>query len=164
MNAVGNNRPGLLSELFPRADMADEEARLTRQIGQRVHLINVSGSLLNQSMQMFGRKVGLAFHYLSTGTIVPKTGGIWVRWFSSYEKIIGNFPEKLVRDFGEPRFLAQGKKRVDDQFSYLMHPINQAEGGMYAIFFTFSFSLFTFVFRDASQFDIPEAVIHPPFG
>jgi hypothetical protein len=64
VKAVENNRPGLLVELAPRVDLHGEEMRLARKIGQEVHLINVSGPLLNVSMQMFGRKVGLAFHYL----------------------------------------------------------------------------------------------------
>jgi hypothetical protein len=86
-----------------------------------------------------------------------------VRWFSSYNKFTGRFPSQIISDFGEPKTLAQGRNRVDEQFSYLTHPINAKEGGMYAVFFTMSFALFAFVFEDASQFEIPDALIHLPF-
>jgi hypothetical protein len=87
----------------------------------------------------------------------------YLRTPKTLEKFTGRFPDRLVSQFGEPRTLEQGKKRVDDQFSYLLHPINSKVGGMYAVFFTFSFALFAFVFEDKENFDPLDAAVLSPF-
>src|SRR5690606_18406037 len=80
--------------------------------------LNVSGPMLNQSMQIFGTKLCLALHYEHAKKIVPSSGNVAIRWFSNYEKLTNQLPENIPDIFNGIGTLKQGQWDVIEQFEY----------------------------------------------
>ncbi len=163
MRAVHTNIPGLLEEM--RASPEQEACFATARIGMpgARGVLNCSGPLLNRSVQIFGAKLGFAFHYAHTGRIIPPEGGVAVRWYSNYDAVTGGIPPELFQILGEDRTLEQGKWSVGDQFNYTT--AIPEDGNMAAYFSTFrrSFAVLSWISEDVAGFDgIENMQIHRP--
>ena len=144
--AVDSNRHGLLQELVPNWQQQYDFDNLNhpaKPLGGGP--INANGPLLNQSMQIVGAKLCKALHYQHTNKIVPKTGVIYVRWYSNYDRITGSIPDTLINQLPEPRTLAQGKWNVSDQFEYSFNVSEDGKLGIYFATFQQSFAICGFV-------------------
>jgi hypothetical protein len=135
MQGILNNYPGLLEEIIPTFRME----KLARQKGgPEVGALKCDGPILHKAMTGFAAKIGFALHFEYTGRPVPADGAAGVRWFSNVQALDGDLPEDLIKLFGAPRTLRQGKKHVEDQFGY--SSVGTESGSMTAHFATFRFS------------------------
>ena len=129
--AIAKNNPELLEELVPSWQQQYDYVNLNLP-GKPLY---ANGPLLNKSIQIFGRKLCQALHYAHTNKIVPTTGGIYVRWYSNYNRMTGNMPDWWINRFPSPKTLEQGKRNVCDQFQYsLMITEDKTQGGYFATF------------------------------
>jgi hypothetical protein len=92
--------------------------------------LNARGPLLNGAMERVGLRLGLALHCDQTGLIVPRAGGVLVRWYTNCQERIGRFPEDLLRPLGPLQTLRQGKRTAEGQFEF--SSLSMADGGMSA--------------------------------
>ena len=136
MKNVNRFNPGLLEEMRPSRDKLEGFLRKFGKMPPNIGgPLNASGPLLNAAMNKFAAKLGLALHYHTTGSILPVTGALGVRWFSNFEAWQGKLPEELVGMFPNPKTLKQGQKHVSDQFLY--DSIHAPEAGMSGHYATF---------------------------
>lgn len=153
MRAVNTNIPGLLEEMWPSPEQEARAAVTRPSLPGTAGALNCTGPLLNQSVQIFGAKLGFALHYSTTGRIIPQAGGVAVIWYSNYDAVTERIPAELLQILGDPQTLRQGRWNAGDQFSYCDAA---AEGGKMVIYFsTFrkSFAVASLVNEDMSGFD-----------
>ena len=153
LKGISNNIPGLLEEM-KMGRGAEKLARRKLPEELDVGLVKV-GQLAQKYMQVFSLKLGLALHHEVTGNILPKTGGISVRWFTNYEKFTGDFPEELTGFFGSSRTLVAGKNHVSDQFEYAWRIADNREFGIYFASFRMAFAVFAVVVTDPLMIQSP---------
>jgi hypothetical protein len=110
--------------------------------------INVGGALVGKSIDLFAVKLCLAFHYYHLGTIVPKGGGIVVRFFTNYEGWDGAVPEELQALFTSTYTLKQGNWNVDEQFGYSWAVSDDLQMSAYMAAFRQSFVISGFIPRN----------------
>ena len=153
MSQVDKNRHGLLDELMPSwRQQYDFENFRHLDIPQGWGVLNAGGPMLNQSVQIFGAKLCKALHYEHTNKIVPKSGEIYVRWFSNYDRMTGNIPDSLISQLPEPRSLEQGKWNVRDQFEYSFFVHENERRGFYFAAFQRAFAIGGFVSCERNYF------------
>ena len=110
ITAVDKNRHGLLQEMIPSWQQEYDVFTLNHpEIQQGWGALNAGGPMLNQSLQIFGAKLCQALHYEHTNKIVPKSGVIYVLWFSNYDRMTGNIPVTLINLLPDSRTLEQGR-------------------------------------------------------
>ena len=144
--SVDKNRHGLLQEMFPSWQQQYDFDKLNHpDKPQGWGVLNASSPMLNQSLQIFGAKLCLALHYEHTNMIVPKSGVIYVRWYSNYDRMTGKIPDSLISQLPEPRTLKQGKWNVRDQFEYSFVISEDEKLGIYFATFQKSFAICGFV-------------------
>lgn len=152
MDAVNTNVPGLLEEMIASFRQQERFVRANITLPGVGGVLNVSGPLLNRSIQAFGAKLGFALHYAMTGAIVPRAGGVAVRWFSNFERLTGEIPADLFRILGQPQTLRQGKWGAGDQFSYAFAISENSEMAAYFSTFRKSFAVLSWVSEDVAAF------------
>lgn len=143
LKAINNNIPGLLQEMkMGRGAQKIAMRKLPSEMdGGLLHV----GPLLQKYMEVFSLKLGLALHREVSGSILPETGSIAVRWFSNYEKFSGDFPDEITDFLGPSKTLVAGKKHVSDQFQYAWEIGQNKEFGIYFASFRMSFAVFAAV-------------------
>ena len=77
-----------------------------------------NGPILGAHMQAFAAKIGFALHYEATGDVVPASGRVQVRWFTSSEVHGGRLPPDLLASIGTPRIMRQGRITSEGDFEY----------------------------------------------
>ena len=154
LKKIKRRRPLLLSELEPswrqQYDFAKTEFRKDRIGG----ILNASGHLLNESVRKFGTKLGLALHYEHTTNIVPSDGGVWIRWFSNYDRATNNIPDDIFKIFSASgrHSLAAGRWTVEDQFSYAFAVADTQQMSAFFATFRLSFAIAMFVATSTEYF------------
>ena len=144
--SVDKNRHGLLQEMIPSWQQQYDFYTLNHpEIPEGWGALNASSPMLNQSLQIFGAKLSKALHYEHTNKIVPKSGVIYVLWYSNYDRMTGNVPDTLINQLPEPKTLAQGKWNVSDQFEYSFIVSEDGKLGIYFATFQTSFAICGFV-------------------
>lgn len=111
LQAVFNNHPGLLEELF-----APSRSLIPPPPGSQS--IFVGGPILSRYMDAFAAKFGFAMHAEIHGQALARSGGVAARWFSNAEIMQAKFPAGILELMGEPETLRQGRFEVSDQFGY----------------------------------------------
>ena len=145
-SSVDKNRHGLFQEMVPSwLQQYDFHKSNQPEIPLGWSVLNANSPMLNQSLQIVGAKLCKALHYKHTNQIVPKTGVIYVRWYSNYDRMTGNIPDTLINQLPEPRTLAQGKWNVSDQFEYSFNVSEDGKLGIYFATFQISFAICGFV-------------------
>jgi hypothetical protein len=161
MQAVGNNHPGLLVEMFPTAEQSRKALRNRAQLPNDAHALNCSGPLVNRALHRFGAKLGYALHFQLTGKPVPLGGAANVWWFTNYQSLLGEVPDSLLGLLGgEPSTLRQGRWEVSGQFSY--KSVGTPDGAMSAHLatFRFAFAICSFVAERVDKVRPPPGVDH----
>ena len=165
MKGIRNNIPGLLEELQPSWRQQYDFKAAHGQIPPNTNPMNANGPLLNRSIRIFAAKFGFAYHYLHTGNVIPTSGGVAVRWFSNYQRLIDDMPN-LGDLFRNRATLSQGSKSVADQFEYSYAITEDKKASAYFAYFRQAFALGAFVSSDMDLFSdvdkIPAEDIYRP--
>lgn len=170
IRAVGHNYPGLLEEMKPSARQvrtAIKKYGLNKPEGittAEMPLLNISGPLVNSAVENFGRKLFLALYYFHTGTILPKKGGVAIRWYSNLQIEDDAIPRELAGLVSEFPSLQRSKMDLADQFFYRYRVTDDKKAAVFLVFFRRSFAILGFVNVDKDQFRLPEdATILGPY-
>lgn len=142
IQSVGRRNPALFNELGRGVDY------------ETYGVLNASGPILTNHMQRFIARMGLAFHFLQTGQIIPNEGGVFVRWYSNADAVRGRIPSELFKVLGGTQTLFQGKFSVGDQFTY---SFGTDETRM-AFFFTFRKSFAGLAFTSPAVAEFPAEI------
>jgi len=148
--------PGLLEEIIvPRAKM--EQMMVDEGVfDPNLAVFKADGPILGSYMQAFAAKVGFALRYEDTGKPVPKTGGVQVRWFTSYEILYDHLPESISKSIGTPRIMHQGKITSNQTFEYGWGDfINKPDIRLYFSKFREAFVVAAFVSDDSTKLPFP---------
>lgn len=161
---IRNNNPGLLEEMLTTTKKQRREPRklLWEEGVYDAVTVNASGPLLNESMQIFGAKLGFGMHYHHTTNIIPEGGGAVVGWCTNYNRASGDFPLEEFSKFPAFQPLKQGRKDSTSQFEYSYQTIFDGQLGMYAATFRMSFAIFIGVAHDVAHLP-DQRLIHKPF-
>jgi len=152
IKAVDNNNLGLLREMMPSREQTMRGAAAVSQLPGAAGVLNCSGPLVNNCIQKFGAKLGFALHYATTTRIVPKTGGVAIRWYSNYDAVTEGLPPELFRFLGPEQTLRQGSWSAGDQFNYAYAVDGTGAVAAYLATFRLSFAVLCWVNEDASGF------------
>jgi hypothetical protein len=152
LHSVSNNNPGLIEEMIPSLSQLHRFA----QSGTSLRFdgagpLNVSGPLVNRSVQIYGAKLGFALHYTTTGRIIPPGGGVAVRWYSNDDAVTGEIPLELLKILGPPQTLKQGKWSADNQFNYAFAIAEDGKMATYYSTFRRSFAVISLVSEDLAD-------------
>lgn len=151
MRAVQADVPGLLEEMHPSVRQLKRKSEIPKLRKTGVGVLNCGGPLLNQSIQIFGAKLGFALHYSHTGRIVPKAGGVAVRWYSNVDALENALPNEIMRFMGGIKTLEQGSWNVGEQFSYAYVVSEEKTQAAYFSTFNFSFAVLSWVSEELSD-------------
>ncbi len=153
IHAVNNNFPNVLREMTPsrRQERQFESEKASLPEGA-AGVLNVSGPHLNRSIQIFGAKMGFALFYQKVGKILPKAGGVAVRWYSNHDAIAGKIPEELLRILGPEETLQQGRWNVNDQFNYSFAMPSSRRAAAFFSTFRKSFAVLSWASVDVQSF------------
>ena len=115
--------------------------------------LRANGPILSSFMQAFAAKVGFALHHHYTGAIVPSSGHVQVRWFTSQDLITNALPSEFSA-LAEPSYLMQGKLTSKGLFEYERVEFHQFKPAhLYLAKFREAFAVAAFV--GAEQMDVP---------
>jgi hypothetical protein len=106
------------------------------------HALNLNVPRLMDAMHFFGAKIGMALHHHATGAILPRDGGVAVRWYSNVDSIAGDIPSSLLELFNSPKTLRQGSFEISGQFQYDSRAMPDGSLSMHWATFRFSFAVF----------------------
>jgi hypothetical protein len=160
-----NNNPSLFYELTPSDRQRQEYLRRQHLFPEGVGgPLNANGPLLNAAMHRIGVRFGLALHYYTTNRIVPITGAIYVRWYTNYDLVTGDYPkEQLMKLVGDAQTLRQGKFGVEGQFQFSSAMLPDGTVSVHLATFRLSMAVVAFVTEDATRFsDAPEGQLYTP--
>lgn len=163
MRAVHRQAPQVLVEMMPSWR---QQYDVTSQFGVDFSggALNVSGPLVNTSIQIFGAKLVMALHYHCVGQIVPAAGGVAIKWFTNWDKVNDKVPASLFSLQGAPQTLQQGNWSVPEQFEYSWIVTDCKRMAHYVSTFRKSFLVAGLVHVDANELHrmFPEAPVRGP--
>jgi hypothetical protein len=145
LRGLQNNIPEVLIEM--KMGRASEKLRM-RELPTHLRdggLLRLDGPIASKLLKLFAYKMGLALYFETTKRPLPKNGQIAVRVWSNFEKFTGDFPEKALDFLGKGKTLQQGKKEVNDQFSYATALSEDGKLGAFFASFRMAFALIAFV-------------------
>lgn len=161
--AVKKQSPMLFAELLPSWR---QQYDFQKKFGQDASggILNVSGPLVNRSMEMFGIKLTLALHYECTGRIVPPLGQVSVRFYTNWNRLNDTIPSHLLALEGNPKSLRQGNWSVKDQFEFQHTTDEDGKFGIYVAAFRKSFLIAGFAHTEKCGLSklVPEATTYCP--
>jgi len=146
--AVHRQTPEVLVEMIPSWQ---QQYDVDRKFGTTVSALNVSGPLVNKSIRIFGTKLVLGLHYHCTGSIVPESGGIAIRWYTNWDRANDRIPGSLFSLLGVPQTLKQGDWSVPDQFEFAWVVTHCKSIAHYVSTFRESFLIAGLVYNDSKQ-------------
>jgi hypothetical protein len=167
LRAVKNNVPGLLEEMAVPAAREKHELKRLGLSRDQGGLLRVGGPIALRHLEVFGARLGMAMHFEQTGHIIPAEGGVYVRIYSNVDLAEGKIPDTIFDILPQPRTLAQGKKNVEQQFSYGVRATDDERMTMSFASFRLSFAALSFASMNLGAFrsgdDLPpEAVPFRP--
>ena len=163
LKAVNKNRPGLLEEMIPTQRQKGLYKNHKNQVSGIAGVLNASGPLLNESINIFAAKMGFALHYHITEKIVPNTGGVSVQVYTNHDAFTNKIPAELFSVIGEPKTLKMGKWDVEEQFTYSYGHTHDAAMAAYFCTFRLSFAFTAWVCMDVSKFPEKIKIYKPGF-
>lgn len=157
IRSIVRNYPNLVAELGrPKEDSRHVEGGGT---------LKGNGPILSSVMTTFAARMGFALHHRVAGEIVGPAGGVFARWHSNYERFQGRLPQAFLDVLGPNYEWSQGRKTVEDQFSFaFVKGLNIGVTGYWATFRQ-SFAIAAFVSQSASELSAapPHLVMRPGF-
>jgi hypothetical protein len=156
LTSVNNNIPGLLQEMhIGRAGQKIAGSRLP--VPTDAGFLRANGPLVSNHMQTFASKLGFAFYYELTRSIIPASGGVVARWFSNVDQLEGKFPQTIFDVLLPAQTLKQGRFEVSSQFAYQWRLAEGERMALFCAFFGQSFAVVACAATDHSLLAI-EAV------
>lgn len=161
IRAVYENYPAVLIEMQPKVRQlrnAVKKYNLKPGPGQSVAelpVLAVDGPLVNGAVENFSRKLFCALHYKHVGKILPKSGGIAIRWFSNLQVENEEIPRSIAPILAGFPKLERARIKLDDQFFYRWVVVDTKKAGAYLAFFRKSFAILGFVNEQISDFSLP---------
>lgn len=161
IRAVQHNYPAVLKEMQPSVRQLRNAAKkydLKLSPGQSVSelpVLSVNGPLVNRAVENFSRKLFCALHYKHVGKILPKSGGIAIRWFSNLQIENEEIPRSIAPILAGFPKLERSRIKLDDQFFYRWVVVDTKRSGAYLAFFRRSFAILGFVNEQFSDFNLP---------
>lgn len=150
MRAVHRQMPLVLAEMMPSwRQQYDVDQHFGS--GFKGGALNVSGPLVNRSIQIFGAKLVMALHYHCVGNVVPAAGGVGIIWFTNWDRVNEKIPDRLFSLQGAPQSLQQGNWSVPDQFEYSWVATDCTKMAHYVSTFRKSFLIAGLVHTDANE-------------
>jgi hypothetical protein len=149
LSSVNNNVPGLLQEMhIGPGGQKIARRRLPGSIDGG--FLRTDGPLVSNHMQTFASKLGFAFYYELTRSIIPPNGGVVARWFSNVDRLEGSFPQTIFDVLLPPQTLKQGTFEVSSQFAYQWRLAEGERMALFCAFFGQSFAVVAFAATDQS--------------
>jgi hypothetical protein len=152
LNAVGNNIPGLLQEMYVGPGGQKIARRSIPKMPAGTRVLRVSGPLVSSHMATFAAKFGFALHFEAIGKPVPMGGGVQALWFSNVQAFREELPSSIIKMLPSRRTLKQGKKQVSDQFEYSFLTTEEGSHSVSYGVFGSSFAVLAASALDRSEF------------
>ena len=138
---VARANPEVLTEMISGRQKLMRRRELCEKLGFKVGAYNI-GPETNRHIQAVGAKLTCAIHYWETGNILPKEGGVFVRWWANANRLDGPIlADNVWKCFGEPVSLTQGQKTSLGQFEYTSAIADTRKAGMYFSAFGAAFAI-----------------------
>lgn len=117
-------------------------------------------------LEAFGARIGLAFHYMETGEVLPEAGAVWCRAFTNVENIRGEaLPADLEEALGPTLVLMQKGLRAEDDFQCATRRVDDYGGVISFASFRKSFAVLAVTYPNVGDFPEPlhSEVFRPGF-
>jgi hypothetical protein len=172
LRSMRERRPELLAEMWVDSRGARDPLRERNFVlpGGRMYrdlpLIAVNGPLVQNAVRSFARKLGLALHYKHTGSAVPRTGALWMRWWTNWSVQDDAIPSSILTVAPELPEVIRNRVDLSSQFSYRWGPpgVENPKKLCFLAVFRQSFAIAIFTGADSDQFDpIPSEGLMRPF-
>lgn len=170
IRAVAYYYPEILDEMKARPEQVEstlEKYKLQKPDGVALSdlpFLSVSGPLINNAVANFGRKLFLALHYKYTNRILPKEGGIAIRWYSNLQVEHDEIPRELTQFVTGFPNLERSKTDLSDQFFYRFGITDDLKASLFLAFFGGSFAILGYVNAKGVDVDFHEgATILQPY-
>ena len=161
IRAVAHNYPKVLLEMQPSARQLRNAVKIygmKRNPGQSLSelpVLSAKGPLVNAAVENFSRKLFCALYYKHTKEILPKSGGIAIKWYSNVQIERDEIPRSIAPILpGFPK-LERSRINLDDQFFYRWGVEETKAEAAFLAFFRKSFAIVGYVNRDANDIELP---------
>lgn len=117
-------------------------------------------------LEAFGARIGLAFHYMETGQVLPEEGAVWCRAYTNVENIQGEaLPGDLGAALGSTFALMQKGLRAEDDFQFATRRLDDYNGVVSFASFRQSFAILTATYASINDFpsEVRGEVFRPGF-
>lgn len=170
ISSINDRYPDLASDLTNQS--ANDNRRLFRKYNLtkpaglafgELPLIRMDSSFWDTHIDHFSRKLLLAIHYQCFGKIVPPEGGVSSRFFTNFDWISGNIPEKIAdlpKKFVSP---TRNKQDLSAQFSITYNNLSEYDAGIFVCQFHGRALLVGFTSERRDLFD-EVGTFFPPYG
>jgi len=171
MTGVRNKFPGLLESMTPslrHLRNAQRKYGLVKPAGALstdFPVLSVSDTRIQSAVVNFGRKFMLALYYKHAGKVLPRAGGIFIRWYSNLQVESDEIPRDFKDVLPVLPPMHRSNRNLIDEFFYRS---GVTEGGTMGIFFAFfrrSFAIFGAVAADSAARQAPSHIpLHAPYA
>ncbi|MEJ1369161.1 MAG: hypothetical protein RPU32_10430 [Candidatus Sedimenticola sp. (ex Thyasira tokunagai)] len=161
---MAHNHMDVLQEMMPSARKvrtAIKDYGLTLPKGKAsvdLPLLAVDGPLVTQATLSFLQKLFLALYYKHSGSALPLTGGIAIKWYSNLQIERGDIPRELAPVVGSFPVLERSSKILDDQFFYRYGNTEDYSMAAFLVFFRQSFAAIGFIGKEERSLRLHEDV------
>lgn len=164
---VRNNQPEVFNELQPTREQLRVAQSATGIMSDGGGALNV-GVNTHRRIVQFGARAAFALHYHLTGTIVPKTGLVWVVWQTNERLIRGDMPDPFDGHLPPHQTLKAGRNTLDGQFDFSSRATDDNRMSAHMMSFRLSFAIQAAVALDGADFAAtrakkPELFFEPGF-
>ncbi|RYG86408.1 MAG: hypothetical protein EON59_10070 [Alphaproteobacteria bacterium] len=122
-------------------------------VGAAEEVIVMDFTVRRAILEAFGARVGLAFHYMETGSVLPEAGAVWSRAYTNVENIRGEaLPADLGDALGPTLALIQKGLRAEDDFQCATRRIDDYGGVISFASFRKSFAVLAVSYPRSSDF------------
>ncbi len=122
------------------------------------------GDVVNKSVRKFGRKLFLALWFKHTGTILPKSGGMRIKWLTNASPTIDDTTLTTIFQTlnGIPPII-KNSRHLHDQFTYRYVVTTSGDSAGFFVWFRQSFGLLCTIAIDKSMIRDDPKNIEVPF-
>lgn len=122
------------------------------------------GRVVNNSVRKFGRKLFLALWFKHTGTILPKSGGIRIKWLTNASQSIDDATlATIFQTLSSVPPIIKNSHSLHNQFTYRYAITPAADGAGFLVWFRQSFGLLCTIAIDKSMIRDDPNNIEVPF-
>jgi hypothetical protein len=127
-------------------------------------MIALDRETIDNAFSTCALKLFCSLYYKHVGKIVPRTGGVFARWFMNIDVYQGAIPDEFVALLRGHPTLHRANVNLKSQFTYRYAVSEDAKHAFYDCAFRNSFKMIGFVCVDSSYFDDPTEQLLRPFN